>query len=583
MKDAIKIKNWNVFLFISMVAAFSVSCNLNRTPLDRLSPDTYFSNADELELYSNQFYSDLIPSAGSIFEGNGDEIIVTPLSDAVSGQRVVPATGGGWSWTALRKINYLLSNVKNAGDVNVRDQYTGLAKFFRAYFYFEKLKRFGGVPWFSNVLGSDDQLLYKPRDSRDLIIDSIVRDLDYAIKYLPTQKDVYRVNKWTALALKSRATLFEGTFRKYHGLSGYEKYLALCDSASSELMSDGGYSLYTMGATPYLSLFANTDAIGQEVILARNYDKTLDLIHNVQNYENSTTVGRPGLSKSLVNTYLMSDGERFTDLANYNTMGFTSETKNRDPRLAQTIRTPGYTRLNSSEKVAPNLSYTTTGYHLVKYAMDQTYDSYNNSISDMPVFRIAEIYLNFAEAKAELGTLTQEDLDKSVNLLRDRVHMPHLKMTDANSNPDPYLSSAETGYPDVSGANKGVILEIRRERGIELVMEGFRYWDIMRWKAGKRFEKPFLGMYFGGLGDYDLDNDGTVDLCLYHGTKPSSSAKLFLEVGKDVILSNGTSGNIVVHGNIHRVFREDRDYLYPIPSEEIHLSNRNLTQNPNWD
>src|SRR5690606_10672319 len=146
----------------------------------------------------------------------------------------------------------------------------------------------------------------------------------------------------------------------------------------------------------------------------------------------------------------------------------------------QTIRTPGYTRINSTAKVAPNLSYTMTGYHLTKYAMEQIYDASGKSISDMPIFRIAETYLNFAEAKAELGSLTQADLDKSLNLLRASVSMPKLDLAAANAHPDPQLSSAETGYPNVNGTNQGVILGIRRGRGVELVMEGFRYYDVMR-------------------------------------------------------------------------------------------------------
>lgn len=559
------------------------SCDLNKVPLAALSPDTYFSTEQELELYSNQFYSNNLPAASTVYGDNSDVIIITPLADAVTGQRVVPATGGGWSWSALRHINYMLANNK-ASDESVKNEYDGVAKFFRAYFYFEKLKRFGEVPWFSEVIGSDDQeLLFKPRDSRDVVIDSIMSDLDFAIAHLGTTKDVYRVNKWTALALKSRAGLFEGTFRKYHDIAGYEKYLTLSAQASEELIDNGGYSLYKSGQAPYRDLFANTNAIGQEVILARDYDDALGLVHDVQNYENASTKGRPGLSKTFVNTYLTSSGSRFTDISGYDKVEFVNETKNRDPRLAQTIRTPGYSRLNNPVKVAPNLAYSTTGYHLIKYDMGTQYDQNNKSISDIPIFRIAETYLNYAEAKAELGTLTQADLDKSVNLLRSRVNMPAMNMAAANANPDPYLSSNETGYPNVTGDNKGVILEIRRERGVELIMEGFRYYDVMRWKVGKLFEKPFLGMYFSRLGDFDLDGDGKIDVCLYDGAKPSSTANLFLKIGDDIVLTEGDKGNILVHGNISRIFREDRDYLYPIPTEEIQLSENTLQQNPNWE
>ena len=157
-------------------------------------------------------------------------------------------------------------------------------------------------------------------------------------------------------------------------------------------------------------------------------------------------------------------------------------------------------------------------------------------------------------------------------------------MVTANASADPYLLSTTTGYPNVTGTNQGIILEIRRERGIELIMEGFRYFDIMRWAAGKLFEKPFLGMYFPALGDYDLDGNGSIDVCLYQGTPPPSAAPLLLEVGegKNIVLTGGTSGNILVHGNIARTWKENRDYLSPIPSDEINISNGNLIQNPDW-
>ncbi|KAA2241302.1 RagB/SusD family nutrient uptake outer membrane protein [Chitinophaga agrisoli] len=571
-----------IMLCLAGCLCLLAACDLDKEPLAALAPDTYFSNEEELKLYSNKFYLDILPDGPAIYSENADMIIITPLNAAVSGQRTVPSTGEGWTWEPLRRINYLLANSDHTPDLTIRNQYNALARFFRAYFYFEKLRRFGEVPWFNKVLGSDDPELYKPRDSRDLIADSIIQDLDFAFAHLPETKEVYRVNKWTALALKSRVGLFEGTFRKYHGLTNAEKYLTSCVQASEQLINEGGYSLYQGGTAPYRDLFANTKAIGQEVILARDYDEALGLFHNLQFYENSSTLGRPSLAKSFVNTYLTTSGGRFTDLPGYDQKEFVEEMQNRDPRLAQTIRTPGYTRLNSTVTVAPNVSYTMTGYHLIKYSMEQSYDANGKSLADIPLFRIAETYLNFAEAKAELGTLTQADLDKSLNLLRARVSMPKLDMAVANATPDPYLSSVETGYPNVSGANKGVILEIRRERGIELVMEGHRYYDIMRWMAGKRFEKPFLGMYFKGLGNYDLDNNGAIDLCLYQGTKPGSAASLFLEVGKDIILTEGTKGNIIAHDNIKRTFREDRDYLYPIPSEEINLSNGVLKQNPNW-
>lgn len=578
-------KNIFKIVFLIVITIINLSCEdiLNKYPLDKLYPGTYFSNENEIKLFTNNFYAELLPTANDIYGENADAIIISTLSDAVTGQRTVPASGGGWDFSQLRDINYYLENSKNCKDLDIRKQYDGLAKFFRAYFYFEKVKRFGDVPWYSKVLGSTDPDLYKPRDSRQLVMDSVIQDINYAINNLQTAKNVYRINKWTALALKSRLCLFEGTFRKYHGIAGYEFFLDECISASQILMNEGGYTIYKTGNAPYQDLFAVMNANISEIILARDYDSSLSLFHNVQGYENSSTTGKPGLAKSIVDSYLKKDGTRFTDVSGYQTMQFYDECQNRDPRLAQTIITPGYTRKGTTAKVAPNLAYTMTGYHLIKYTMESVYDDYNKSCCDIPLFRLAEVYLNFAEAKAERNTLTQTDINNSIKLLRDRVGMPNLDMAIANANPDPYMMSESTGYPNVTGSNQGVILEIRRERTIELIMEGFRYYDIMRWKSGKRFEKDMLGMYIPGAGTYDLNKDGKLDVCFYTGDKPSAFVSLFFKIGQDIILSNGTSGNIICNNLTNRIWDENKDYLYPIPIRERSLSNGIITQNPGWN
>ena len=190
-------------------------------------------------------------------------------------------------------------------------------------------------------------------------------------------------------------------------------------------------------------------------------------------------------------------------------------------------------------------------------------------------------------------TLVTEHLMKKYNihsagtiyLIRRRVGMPDLNMDVANTNPDRYLTSAETGYPNVTGTNQGVILEIRRERAIELDQEGFRYDDLMRWKAGYCVDQDIYGMYFPGPGEYDLSGDGNTDVILYaSGTaKPEAgSGVLVYEIGKDILLTESNQGYLYYHKNIVRNgFNEGRDYLYPIPINERSL-NPNLTQNPGW-
>lgn len=206
----------------------------------------------------------------------------------------------------------------------------------------------------------------------------------------------------------------------------------------------------------------------------------------------------------------------------------------------------------------------------------------------LPLFRMAEIYLNYAEAKAELGTLSQSDLDISLNKLRARVKMPSLDMQEANAHPDPYLCSPLTGYVNVNGTNKGVILEIRRERNIELVMESQnRYWDLMRWKEGQCISQEFSGVFIPASKmnqAYDVNGDGTTDICVYQGARPSISESLtWFDATNDYALSKTSFGNIIYFGNTPRYWNEDRDYFYPIPKDETVLTNGAIVQNPNWN
>ena len=424
------------------------------------------------------------------------------------------------------------------------------------------------------------------RTPRKEVMSHVLDDINYAIQYLPSEKSTYRINKWAALAIKSRIFLFEGTFRKYHGLGDWEDCLAEAVSAADVFMKTSPYSLVTDGDTPYLDLF-NQDIFPeshQEIVLGRAYSTNLKLNHNSNNYFTATTMGRPGLMKDIVNQYLMTDGSRFTSRSGYDRLEFSEEVKGRDARLAQTIRTPGYYRKGDEfmTSVAPNMNACETGYQIIKFVSESQYDDYNAAESDIPLIRAAEVYLNYAEAKAELGPVAQSDLDVSVNLLRQRAGVSPLNLTAANNTPDQYLTSPKTGYVNVSGSNAGVILEIRRERTIELICEGHRYWDIMRWKEGWRFTREFTGMYISGAQNYDFDGDGQDDFCVYEGNvEPDSKIPAKASISS-LNLTDISSGNIVRHTTYERVWREDRDYLYPIPTDDIELTNGAIKQNPNW-
>ena len=585
-----------IIITIALIIGLTACDMLDTKPLSQISPATYFKTETDLQLFSNTFYNNLLDK--SPYDDQSDIYIQQNLSAEMIGgsRRTVPNSGGGWSWGDLRKMNTLLNYVDQVDNEAAAIKYTALTRFFRAYFYFDKVKRFGDVPWYDTELGSADEALYKPRDSRELVMTKMIEDIDYAIENLPSQVSTYRVNKWAAMALKARFCLYEGTFRKYQKLNiegnDYNYYLTQSANAAERLIKEGPYSLYSTGnpSKDYLTLFSQENASKDEYILAIKFDFSLGIYHNATAHTVVATQGRPGVTRKMINSYLKIDGTAFTNQEGWQETMFVDEVKNRDPRLAQSIRTPGYTRIGTTKVLAPNLTGTVTGYQPIKFVQDPTasggnVDRNDRSTSDLPVFRYGEVLLNYAEAKAELGTLVQGDLDISINKLRSRVGMPALNMQTANANPDWYLSSAEYGYTNVSGSNKGVILEIRRERAIELTQEGFRFDDLVRWKAGYSINQDIHGMYFKQPGSYDLTGDGVTDVIIYEEGTPKPSAPdgvQILLIGQDILLTEGNRGYIYYHKNIARTqFSEVRDYLYPIPINERSL-NKNLSQNPGW-
>lgn len=584
-------------IYITLLgAAFCLaSCEmLNTTPQAQISPADYFQTETDLQLFSNPLYDQF---STDFFENQSDHYINMNLDRVLKGgdYRAIPASGGGWSWGTLRRINTLLANSGNCPDSTIVKQYNGLARFFRAYFYFEKVKRFGDVPWISKELESNSPELYNGRDSRELVMRHMIEDIDYAIENLPAKVSTYRVNKWAALALKAQFCLFEGTFRKYHkpqiqieDVKDYKYYLDLAAKAAGEIITSGPYSL----APDYLKLFANVDADKNEFILAIKQDKALDLLNNSTAFATMPTQGCPGLTKKFVDSFLMKDGSRFTDKDGWETMQFIQEVADRDPRLSCCTVLPGYKRIGGTDVLAPDYGSTTTGFQICKYVMDCTLPDVSRvdmSYNDLPVYRFGEVLLIYAEAKAEEGTITDADIALSINLLRNRAGMPDMPtVATMNANPDvKYLFSAKYGYQNPilkDDANFGTILEIRRERSIELAQEGKRYDDLMRWKEGKCIEQEMYGPYFPGPGKYDLTGDNKPDIYLYEGDKPSDKDIVLLKIGEvtnGVRLSDGNKGYVDSQQGLPHSFDENRDYLYPIPTDD-RVMNPKLKQNPGW-
>ncbi len=587
-----KLKNLHTLsrsIAFAAAAVFAISCNddyLERYPLSDLAPENYFTNESELATYCNRFYTDnlgdIVTSITSPVDQGDDIATNTVPTEYQSNLRYTPGSGGGWSWSSLRSINFFLEHSSNCDDAVARRTYDGVARFWRAYFYFERMKRFGDVPWYDQVIEQNDtELLMKPRDSRDLVYANIIADLDYAIKYAPETKDACTVSRWTAMLLKTRVCLFEGTYRKYRGMDGWEDMLEDCAETADEMMRTSGYSIYTDPESdqPYADMFLSSTPCS-EFILARTYNNDLNVNHYLNLHIQGPSQTHPSMTRSLFLSYLCSDGTRYTDKPGYQTEDFYTSTQDRDPRLSQSIRTQKYKYPGSNTVLKPIFSDTETCYQISKYVTAATTVNGDNCL---PYMRYAEVLLNFAEAKAELGIITQDDADRSINLLRDRVKMPHLNIADANARPDDFLAKQ---YRNVSGDCKGAILEVRRERRVELFLEGFRFYDIVRWKEGWLFTEKCRGAYIKVPGKYDIDGNGSIDVVFYSETKPTDvkddGTVEFINIAGRFTLSEGLEGEIIANPNINRSWDEERDYLYPIPLEDLRL-NPYLVQNPKWE
>ena len=577
----------NSIYLLLIVAMVSCKKDLNLKPFDKLSPDNAFNTEADLQLYATSFYK-ILPDGNSIMRGD-------VMSDVMAGKDVntylIPGAynstqSSGWSWGDLRNINYFLEHYGQAKIPDeAKNHYAGLARFFRAMFYFEKVKRFGNVPWYNRTMEINDPELYKGRDPRAMVMDSVLADLDFACANIRSKKDITcsQITRWVALAYKSRVCLFEGTFRKYHGDMQLPKdenrWLQASLNAADSVINGGQYSLNTAGdpAMNYRNLFVNEAPNANEVILAYVCNKSLRVFNDANWYFTSATYGnRISLVKTFADTYLNIDGTRFTDKPGFDNLPFNEEVKNRDLRLQQTIRMGNYKR--DGQIAPPDFTYTYTGYQPLKFTLDsKATDGVGENNNSIPIIRYAEVLLNKAEAKAELNKgLSAEDWNATIKPLRQRAG---LKNTDMPLTPDPYLAAKFYGNMETP-----VLMEIRRERAIELIMEGFRFYDLMRWGLGPLLTSPYVGLYVPAMDVLmDLNEDGKPDVSF---VKKIPATKVpgvyyFLIDGDQTKLSDGNSGNLIWLSNIRREWANFK-YVYPIPFNDLAL-NPALKQNPLWD
>jgi hypothetical protein len=543
---------------------------LEREPLDSFSDDTYWRTEKEVSTFAWGFYTGYFTGYGSgftfgkYFSGetlNDDFAPTTPTAFTKN----VPTSGGGWSFTFVRKANIFIDRVSNSTYLSddIKKNWVGVGRFFRALEYNDLVKAFGDFPYYDKPLEETSIDLYKPRDPQIVVLDNMLADFKYAAENVRATDALVGpngqiVNKYVVLAFMSRVFLYHGTLLKYSNINPAKatEYLEAAKWAANEVMTKGGYSL----GAKYRTLFSSLDLKGNpEIILYRQYG-TAQSTHSLVSYVNKEP--QTGPSKNAIDAYLCTDGLPTSISPLYQgDKSIANVMTNRDPRMKETfvsdLRLPG---------IASN--YSTSGYSVLKFLMeDQTLWGTAEALSstnttDAPIIRLGEVMMNFAEASAELGTLTQADLDNSINKLRKRggISMPNLQVIGGQ----PAVNGVVYGDPQRDPTVSSLIWEIRRERRIELMMEGFRNDDLKRWRKYAYIDTKLNTSINRGAwikkADYPkatVTIDGTTEGYIIPAPKPETQ----------------------------RTFDNDKVYLSPLPLDQIKLykdQGIDLKQNPGW-
>ncbi|MDR1335266.1 MAG: RagB/SusD family nutrient uptake outer membrane protein [Tannerella sp.] len=596
-----KIRYITSCLLLAWIGCTSCSDDfLQRTPQTKLTAEGFFNNASDLQLYVNGLYTSSMRFGKDVYMDQESDnytyyINSTPLDQILTGN-VTPENFGGWDgWEQLRAINYLLAHTPKATGAQADiDHWVGITRYFRSLWYFDKIVSYSDVPWYGRPLETDDgELLYKASDPRTLVVDSVLADLQFAVDHVKADMgDKTAIHKYAALAQMSRFCLFEGTFRKYHPelslQNTADRFLEKAVWAAEQLMNSGLFDITGNSGADYGALFnspGGTLKDNKDVILMFNVSRESSVGHNAYWLLESHAVA---LTNSLMETYLMADGTPFTGQPGYNEKTVIEAFRDRDPRLTETFVPPGWV-MPFTGAVWFNFP-SRGGYGQLKsYPVDLSLrNGWDQNYNALPIYRYAEVLLNYAEAKAELGTLTQADVDNTVNRLRDRVGMTgmaHLNLAAANAAPDAVLAEQ---YDRVTGASRGVILEIRRERRVEMACESLRFRDITRWAAGKLFSQHEKGMYVPALGPLDITGDGVPDVAFIRkgDPEPEGIAQIVYvgaEEGIELDGPGGTSGHVTFTADRinKKPFEEPKWYYRPIPLYQTQL-NPQLKQVFGW-
>lgn len=571
-----KLKQYIKAACLFSFVAVTTSC-MDLEPLSDLGDNLVWDNAANFQLFANQFYSwphdfDRAVSDEPHSDYRSDLVAGSSMNVYSQGTNAIPATDANYT-KLYKRIYYTNLLLKNAESFDVPADIivpVAEAKFFRAYSHFELVQLYGDAIILTEPLDLDSEKLYGRRNDRGEVIDQVIKDLKDAVGGLPeTSSEAGRLNKYIAYAMLSRVALYEGTWQKFHtngkdatsNTSRSTELLTIAKDAANEVIKGGKYQLFyneKLGNESYRYMFTLEDGVqcnpanlsksdNTEYIFVkrhRNGDKT------AWNLTHGMVANACYVTRKLANMYLCSDGlpigksSKFQQYA-----GVTDEFQNRDNRMGNNMLYHGQQYWNNDGKwrttwTDADLTSSLTanvrsgsGYQNRKWGTERQVEDYYESY-DFPVIRYAEVLLNYAEAVYELnGTITDSELDYSLNKVRLRVN-PNM----------PKLSSTL-----VSANNLSMREEIRRERTVELVLEGFRIDDLKRWAtAPDEMPQDMLGVQVTGTWFETNWTD--------HKRSLSSDGCL--------ILYSDRTWN-------------DKLYLYPLPSDQLQL-NPQLEQNPGW-
>src|SRR5258706_4567841 len=531
---------------------------LDLGPKDQVSDASFWKTPDQFRLAANDFYWRL-PGASNYTELNSD--IATGSGNSVmsslsNGSFLPQANDTVWdnSYAGIRATNYLLQKAGESGLGSQIDRWVGEALFFRAYNYWNLVKKYGGVPLITKVLDVTSPEGYAARSTQQEVIDFIIADLDNAVPKLLKQSELSaeemgRVTQGAALALKARAALYQGTWLKYHAEGSPTAMIADAITAAEQLIASNEYDLYRAHGTDssYKFLFILQGDDSKEVILARRYWAG----RATHNWTRELWFNYMIPTKKLADMYLCKDGLPITispQFLGYDSLE-TTEFQNRDPRMVQTFIVPGSAvhQENGFNPVIPGFSGTNatrTGYMLRKFLDETDEAAHFAGQYDFKEFRYGEVLLILAEALFERdAAISDVDLDRTIGELRRRVGMPTLT----------------NGVVTVNGLN--MLVEIRRERTVELAFEGFRRDDLRRWKTAEtELPQALRGVKFVGTEFEQRDST--------------------LAIGTDIQVD--ASGFVLAEAAGSPQFLVPKHYLDPIPLQQIQLSKGTLTQNPGW-